>query len=62
MGRPAPFMIYELMRRHNIYYSTEVVKVGDTKNDIFEGINAKCGTTVGVLSGAGNKKIWKKQI
>ena len=60
MGRPAPFMIYELMRRNNIYYSNEVVKVGDTKNDIFEGINAKCGTTVGVLSGAGSRKDLEK--
>lgn len=56
MGRPGPFMIQELMKRNNIKNSKDVIKIGDTKNDILEGINAKCGTTVGVLSGAGNVK------
>ena len=50
-GRPKPFMIHELMKRNNIESSRNVVKVGDTKNDILEGIYSKCGLTVGVLSG-----------
>jgi len=54
-GRPAPYMIKELMRRNNIYDSRRVMKVGDTPNDILEGKNAGCRNLVGVLSGAGTK-------
>lgn len=54
-GRPNPSMIYELMRRNNITSSNNVIKAGDTKNDILEGINAKCGLTIGVLSGSGGR-------
>ena len=54
-GRPEPHMIHELMRRNDIKSSYDVVKAGDTKNDILEGINAKCGLTIGVLSGSGGR-------
>jgi phosphoglycolate phosphatase-like HAD superfamily hydrolase len=31
------------------------MKIGDTTNDIKEGINAGCGQTIGVLSGASER-------
>ena len=54
-GRPEPHMIHELMRRNDIKSSYDVIKAGDTKNDIMEGITAKCGLTIGVLSGSGGR-------
>lgn len=53
-GRPYPYMIHSLMERNNIKTSKEVIKFGDTKNDIIEGINARCLASIGVLSGADN--------
>lgn len=44
-------MIHSLMERNNILNTKEVIKIGDTKNDILEGFNAGCHS-VGVLSGA----------
>jgi phosphonatase-like hydrolase len=55
-GRPSPYMIQELMKRNQIDSAFSVIKVGDTPVDIQEGQNAKCGLTIGVLSGAGNSK------
>ena len=54
-GRPYPFMIDELSRRTYTYKRKSIVKVGDTMNDILEGINSNCGLSIGVLSGAGKK-------
>lgn len=51
-GRPYPYMIYHLMERLNINNINEVAKIGDTVNDIKEGVNAGCYQTIGVLSGA----------
>jgi len=46
-GRPAPWMLLRAMEKMNVYPPRMVVKVGDTKADIEEGLNA--GTwTVGV--------------
>ena len=59
-GRPEPFMIQELMNRFNITDPTEVIKVGDSKNDILEGKNAGCFKSIGVLSGAENEENLKK--
>ena len=53
-GRPAPFMIYNLMNELNVKNTDEVVKIGDTINDILEGKNSKC-ETIGVLTGANNE-------
>ena len=55
-GRPEPFMIQELMSRYNITDSKEVVKIGDSINDILEGKNAGCASSLGVLSGAETKE------
>ena len=54
-GRPSHFMIHKLMNNLNIDSSKEVIKVGDTRNDILEGLNARCCLSLGVLSGADNK-------
>ena len=54
-GRPAPYMIHQLMERCDIPSVKNVAKIGDTVNDMREGVNAGCGLTIGVLSGADNK-------
>lgn len=59
-GRPHPDMIYKLMTNNNIRYTKQIIKFGDTINDIREGINANCCKSVGVLSGAGDKKTLQK--
>ncbi|GAA4421183.1 phosphonoacetaldehyde hydrolase [Bremerella cremea] len=46
-GRPAPWMIYEVMKQLTIYPARCVVKIGDTVADIEAGHNAGCWT-VGV--------------
>ena len=55
-GRPEPHMIFELMRRNGVGSPENVVKVGDTENDILEGLNAKCFKSVGVLSRAEDRE------
>jgi len=54
-GRPYPYMIQELMKRNNIVGSSNVIKVGDTINDIKEAKEAQCGISIGVLSGEGTR-------
>lgn len=51
-GRPHPDMIQKAMDICGIKDSSKVLKAGDSTIDIEEGKNAKCGLTVGVLSGA----------
>lgn len=53
-GRPYPYMIFRLMEQFEIKRPTEVIKIGDTVNDILEGKNASC-LTIGVLSGADHR-------
>lgn len=50
-GRPTPFMLFECMRRMNVYPPCTVVKVGDTVVDMMEGKNAGAWS-VGVLTGS----------
>ena len=50
-SRPTPFMLYECMRRLNVYPPAAVVKVGDTVVDIQEGKNAGAWG-VGILTGS----------
>lgn len=54
-GRPFPFMIRKLMQDLDISFSEDVAKVGDTKVDIEEGQNSRCGIVVGVTTGAQSK-------
>jgi len=51
VGRPAPFMIFKNMIDMNVQSTDCVVKVGDTIEDIREGLNAKVWT-VGVVVGS----------
>ena len=51
-GRPHPDMIQHLMARLGIRDAGRVAKVGDTKADLEEGINAGCGLVIGVTSGS----------
>jgi phosphonoacetaldehyde hydrolase len=46
-GRPAPWMIFENMKRLGVYPPSVCVKVGDTPSDIQEGLNAGA-VTIGV--------------
>ena len=41
-GRPAPWMIYRVMERLNVYPARLVVKVGDTTADVKAGLAAGC--------------------
>lgn len=50
-SRPTPFMLYECMRRMNVYPPCAVVKVGDTVVDIQEGKNAGAWS-IGILTGS----------
>lgn len=58
-GRPYPYMIYKLMEKCQIESSKEVIKFGDSVNDILEGKNANCLFSIGVLSGADDKEKLK---
>ncbi|HJC67183.1 MAG TPA: phosphonoacetaldehyde hydrolase [Candidatus Enterocloster excrementigallinarum] len=50
-GRPTPFMLFECMRRLQVYPPETVIKVGDTIADILEGKNAGAWS-VGILTGS----------
>lgn len=58
-GRPYPYMIYNLMEKFEVESSQDVIKIGDTVNDMLEGRNARC-LTIGVLSGADSREKLKK--
>lgn len=55
-GKTEPLIIQELMKRSNIKNPNQVIKIGDSIYDMFEGKNAKCNTTIGVLTGINNEK------
>lgn len=55
-GRPEPFMIQKLMEKNRILSPNNIIKIGDTPNDILEGKNANCLYSIGVLSGADCEK------
>ncbi len=50
-GRPNPYMIFKNMEKMGIGSVRNVIKVGDTVNDIKEGINAGV-ITIGVIDGS----------
>lgn len=51
IGRPTPFMLFECMRKLDVYPPKAVVKVGDTIADILEGKNAGAWS-IGILTGS----------
>jgi phosphonatase-like hydrolase len=52
LGRPAPDLIYEAMKRTGITDVKKVAKVGDTASDMNEGTSAGCSWVVGVTTGS----------
>ncbi|MDR1454488.1 MAG: phosphonoacetaldehyde hydrolase [Tannerella sp.] len=50
-GRPAPFMVFENMKRMNVYPASRMVKLGDTAADMGEGRNAGMWCVGFTLSG-----------
>ncbi len=52
MGRPYPYMVQYLARKHAIMDMRQVAKLGDSIRDIEEGRFAGCGFVGGVLTGA----------
>jgi len=57
-NRPTyPYAIHQLMNTYDIKSSKSVIKIGDTRNDIMEGINAGCSVNIGVLSGYGTPEV-----
>jgi phosphonatase-like hydrolase len=55
-GRPQPFMMQTLMQKLKVTDADDVAKVGDTKVDILEGINAGCGLVIAITTGAYKKE------
>jgi phosphonoacetaldehyde hydrolase len=60
-GRPAPFMIYQNMIELNVPNPDLVVKVGDTIEDIREGLNAKVHV-VGLIIGSNELGLSEEEI
>lgn len=59
-SRPKPFMVFECMKRLQVYPPKNVIKVGDTLVDIAEGKNAGAWS-VGVLTGSSVLGFSKEQ-
>jgi len=55
-GRPAPDLVYEAMRRHNITDPQDVAVIGDTIVDIGCGQNAGARFSIGVMTGTGTRR------
>lgn len=53
-GRPNPDMIFKAMEKTNITNAFDVMKVGDTVSDLYEGYSAGCRYNIAILSGAQN--------
>jgi phosphonatase-like hydrolase len=51
-GRPAPYMVFEAMRRTAVHDVRRVLVAGDTVLDLGAGTNSGAGAVVGVLTGA----------
>jgi phosphonoacetaldehyde hydrolase len=60
-GRPAPFMIFKNMIDLDVQSTDCVVKVGDTIEDIREGLNAKVWT-IGVIVGSSALGLTETEI
>jgi len=60
IGRPAPYMIFHIMKELGIQSVHEVLKIGDTPADLISGYNAGCAGNVGVMSGANSYEVLVK--
>ena len=54
-GRPAPYMIFESMKRLGVTDVRRVLVAGDTPRDLEAGMNSGAAFVVGVLSGASSQ-------
>jgi phosphonoacetaldehyde hydrolase len=61
MGRPAPFMIFKNMIDLNVQNLDCVVKVGDTIEDIREGLSAKVWS-IGIIVGSNELGLMEMEI
>jgi phosphonoacetaldehyde hydrolase len=52
-GRPSPFMVFDCMKKANVFPVEAVVKVDDTAAGMYEGSNAGCWT-IGVYATGSN--------
>ncbi len=59
-GRPYPWMMYENAKRLGIYPMSHIVKVGDTKSDVKEGVNAGAWS-IGVVLGSNEMGLHKDE-
>lgn len=60
-GRPYPWMCYQNAINLKVYPTTQMVKVGDTVNDIQEGVNAGMWS-VGVIKGGNEMGLSEEQV
>lgn len=60
-GRPAPYMIFENMKRLGVSAVQQVIKVGDTVADIQEGLRAGVWS-VGVLEGSSELGLCEEEF
>ena len=60
-GRPYPYMIWSNLMHFGISVPREAVKIGDTRADIEEGINADCWT-VGVIMGSSELGLTREEV
>jgi len=55
-GRPAPYLIFEAMKRLGVTDVRRVMVAGDTPRDLEAGMNSGAGFVIGVLSGASTEE------
>lgn len=59
-GRPYPWMIYQNAIKLGVYPMSHIVKVGDTKSDIKEGVNAGAWS-IGVVLGSNEMGLHQEE-
>lgn len=59
-GRPYPWMMYENAKKLGVFPMSHIVKVGDTKSDVKEGVNAGAWS-IGVVLGSNEMGLHKEE-
>lgn len=59
-GRPYPWMMYQNAIKLGVYPMSHIVKVGDTKSDVKEGVNAGAWS-IGVVIGSNEMGLHKEE-
>lgn len=60
-GRPYPWMMYKNAMELGVYPMSHIVKVGDTKSDIREGVNSGAWS-IGVVLGSNEMGLHKEEV